>query len=254
MRIKVKVNDKTRKKLQQDGLTFKFDGQFIPHKTIQLEAPVALEVNLTGKNVWIGAFSYIRTPHIDNAIIGRYCSIAEEAVIGNQGSHPTTWLSTSPFQYTKNFYEWNDYLEATEMRGVLPYSTELNATRIGNDVWIGHRAWIKNGLTVGDGAIIAAGAIVTKDVPPYAIVGGSPAKIIRYRFSPEIIARLLKTQWWLYSYDWLSSCEFNNIEATLRYLEFEPRKAVMERYSPRPVGYSDFKKYESVSRKIRRAI
>jgi hypothetical protein len=67
---------------------------------------------------------------------------------------------------------------------------------IGNDVWIGRNVIVMDGITIGDGAIIAAGATVTHDVPPYAIVGGVPAKIIRYRFSSEIIAALLETKWW----------------------------------------------------------
>ena len=69
-------------------------------------------------------------------------------------------------------------------------------TTIGNDVWIGAHAQIKSGITIGTGSIVAAGAVVTKDVPPYAIVGGVPAKIIRYRFPEETVEKLLKSEWW----------------------------------------------------------
>jgi len=78
---------------------------------------------------------------------------------------------------------------------------ELKRTQIGNDVWIGARAIVLDGISIGDGAVIAAGAVVTKDVPPYAIVGGVPAKLIRYRFEDDVIQELLKWKWWDLSLD-----------------------------------------------------
>ena len=108
---------------------------------------------------------------------------------GNQG-HRTDWVSTFPFYYQANIFK-----EAKN-----PYEKAGNTT-IGHDVWIGSEAMIMPGVTIGTGVVIAARAVVTKDVPPYAIVGGNPIDIIKYRFSKDEIARLLKLKWWDWSED-----------------------------------------------------
>ena len=103
-------------------------------------------------------------------------------------SHPTNLVSTSPvFLSGRNYLKKNFSSVAYE---------DCPLTTIGNDVWIGAHAQIKSGITIGTGSIVAAGAVVTKDVPPYAIVGGVPAKIIRYRFPEETVEKLLKSEWW----------------------------------------------------------
>lgn len=140
-------------------------------------------------NASIGDYSYIG-PHtwIINAKIGKFCSIAPNCKIG-LASHSVNFLSTSPiFTETKNGtgYSWTK----------TNFFNPSNLTIIGNDVWIGERALIISGVKVGDGAVVGAGAVVTKDVPDYAIVGGVPARVIRYRFSPEIITKLKKINWW----------------------------------------------------------
>lgn len=119
--------------------------------------------------------------------IGRFCSIGPQVIVG-LGIHPTSRVSTFPGFYSKNVHTANFLKDAAVQ--------ERRATSIGNDVWIGARAIIPGGVTIGDGAIIAAGAVVTKDVPPYAIVGGVPAKVIRYRHPQDLVKELLRVGWW----------------------------------------------------------
>lgn len=138
----------------------------------------------------IGDYSYVGgNSHIQYAEIGKFCSIGPEVRIG-LGKHPLHLKSTHP-----GFYDID-----SSYYGITPeYNNpepEYEKITVGNDVWIGCRAMILDGVTIGDGAIIAAGAVVTKDVPPYAIVGGVPAKIIKYRFQPEKIEELLESEWW----------------------------------------------------------
>jgi chloramphenicol O-acetyltransferase type B len=121
--------------------------------------------------------------HIDQLYIGDYVCIGAEAVIlmGGNHTHRADWFSLYPFMETIE--------EAYQSKG---------DTHIHDGAWIGMRAMIMPGITIGEGAIIAAGSIVTKDVEPYAIVGGSPAQLVKYRFPPEIIQQLLA----LHIYDW----------------------------------------------------
>ncbi|MGB3831163.1 MAG: CatB-related O-acetyltransferase [Mesorhizobium sp.] len=124
---------------------------------------------------------------IVSADIGHFCSIANYVAIGG-GRHPIEWVGTSPV-----FYEGRD--SVSKKFSTFPRSPQLRVL-VGSDVWIGYRAIVMQGVTIGDGAVVGAGAVVTRDVPPYAIVGGSPAQLIRYRFDEALREALLASRWW----------------------------------------------------------
>jgi acetyltransferase-like isoleucine patch superfamily enzyme len=118
--------------------------------------------------------------------IGRFCSIADKVEILLGGNHRTDWASTYPF---------GAFAEAWPRVGQ-DYHASRGDVWIGSDVWLGSGVMILSGVTVGHGAVIAAHAVVARDVPPFAIVGGNPAKVIRFRFDAARIAALLETAWW----------------------------------------------------------
>ena len=139
----------------------------------------------------------------DKLVIGKFCSIACGArFLFNSANHALGSLSTYPFPIF--FEEWDLPVED------IPNAWDSHGDIVmGNDVWIGYEAVILAGVTIGDGAIIGARAVVTRDVPPYTIVGGVPAKPIRKRFSDNVVERLLKLKWW----DWPTQRIAGNLAA-----------------------------------------
>ena len=145
-----------------------------------------------------------------NTKIGAFCSIASNVKIG-LASHPMEWVSTS-----SEFYGVENAVGGKLAKNV--YDSFPNPTTVGNDVWIAENVMIKAGVTIGTGAVIAMGAIVTKDVGPYEIWGGNPARCIRKRFDETTIEKLLATQWWTWEEEKLAECShlIPNPEAFLR--------------------------------------
>jgi acetyltransferase-like isoleucine patch superfamily enzyme len=146
-----------------------------------------------------GDFSYVGSEsYIYNVQIGKFTCIGPYVKIG-LGEHPTQdFMSVHPVFYSLAAQTGITFADKQ-------YFQEFSDTNVGNDVWIGAGAIIRAGVSVGDGAIVAAGAVVTKDIPPYAIVGGVPARIIKYRFDPENIDKIQNLKWWDKDMAWLKT-------------------------------------------------
>jgi len=226
-----------------DSVQLGFGGKQVP---MEFETPVQLRRGQYDIER-LGAFSYLGGGsavfrHIKS--IGRFCSIAGNIVTGAM-EHPTDFLSTHPLFYGNWESTWGElsgfYSESIDgyRNAVSNYSNRVLKLKtkivIGNDVWIGEGAFISRGVTVGDGAIIAGRSVVTKDVPPYAIVGGTPAKIIRYRFDEETIARLLRIRWWDYGLSAVAGADFSAINRALDFIENKLSSGLAIKYSPRIV-------------------
>lgn len=193
-----------------------------------------------GANLYTcGSFSYSRSELPMNSIVGRYCSIGPGlTVLGRD--HPIDRISTSPVTYNKAIFEdaIGDFkLSATS---VVKRPRSRAMPIIENDVWIGQDVTIARGVTIGNGAIIAAGALVTKSVPPYEIWGGSPAKLIRPRFPPEVSARLQELRWWRWAFPQFEGLRFDwPIERTIEFLQEFVASASCPPYDPAPLVAGD---------------
>jgi acetyltransferase-like isoleucine patch superfamily enzyme len=184
----------------------------------------ACTLNLRGQ---IGAFTYIRGGRIGSNVksIGRYCSIAPNISVGD-GNHPMTWLSTAPFQYggtsARRWLDNPDRFPTWE-------PDKTFGVTIGNDVWIGSDVLILPGIKIADGAVIAGGSVVTKDVEPYMIVAGNPARPMRTRLPAQDIERVLKLQWWQYDANDLEQVPFDDPVAAMDEIE---RRAALGLIAP----------------------
>jgi len=156
------------------------------------EGPARFESNVLYHFPFIG----------DKLLIGKFCAIAKDVkFIMNGANHKISGFSTYPFQIFGNGWE-----KVMPEEGDLPYKGD---TEIGNDVWVGYETTIMPGVKIGNGAIIASKSVVVSDVPPYSVVGGNPAKVIKYRFDDGVIKELLEIAWW----DWSAEKITKSLEA-----------------------------------------
>jgi len=151
-----------------------------------------LFVNATVINSTIGDHTFIqRDSFVNCAEIGKFCSIAMNVYVG-PGQHPTSFVSSHPAFYSSSQPLAKTYSKTDSFE---PFKKVM----IGHDVWLGHNCVVIDGVTIGTGAVVGAGTVVTSDIPAYAIVGGVPARLIKYRFDEKMRKLLLESQWWEWS-------------------------------------------------------
>jgi chloramphenicol O-acetyltransferase type B len=166
----------------------------------EIERQVVIYPRVWLSEVRFGSFSYVNEQSLLRSVeVGRFSSIGPHFLCGF-GAHPSNLLSTSPVFYSTRSQSGMSFADRD-------YFKETSETSIGHDVWVGTRVFVRDGVRIGNGAIIAAGAVVVKDVPDYAIMGGVPARVIRYRFPEEAIKALLAIEWWNWSEEKLRAAQ-----------------------------------------------
>jgi acetyltransferase-like isoleucine patch superfamily enzyme len=209
------------------------------HATLLAEPPVRLNGPLDIRHDFeVGAFcTFGRFVDVQSARVGRYCTIGLKSVLGGT-FHPTDWLSTNGFQYKAGLFGWHEAADGyadveperdgrTSFRGT--------AAALGNDVWLGAGTVVLRGVTVGDGAVVGAGSVVTRDVAPYTVVAGSPARPLRTRFDPGLVRELLDVRWWRFSPNQLDGVPFDDVPRAVA--EVRRRVAAgLEPYAPERVA------------------
>ena len=239
--LKLKVTRRSMRRIR-DRLGVQFElGKYKIGRDVHLEPPceISQAADLRG-HFSIGAFSTISPTDgighfLHNVSIGRYCSIAAGVWIAPD-EHPIDWLTTSPVSYGHAF-PWAERMLSRPNVKCGQYD-HARPVEIGNDVWIGSGAFIKGGVKIGDGAVVAAHAVVVKDVPPYAIVGGVPAKVIRYRFDEATVNELLELKWWNYDLADFGELDWSDVKGCIARIREGIAKGIKP-YAPKPVASSD---------------
>lgn len=227
--------------------------RYVFSNSFTIEGPSAFYGGPFSPNIWtgagglcaMGACSYSHSPVPEGMRIGRYCSIGRELKFLDF-AHPTQWLSSSVA-----FFRPTGVKQLSTVRSLIEREGELNDPgferrtfdprlglsypQIGHDVWIGERVTLALGIRVGTGAVIAAGSIVTRDVPPYAVVAGSPARIKRLRFEEKLIERLLASRWWHYGFTDLNTLEITQPERLLEQLNSAISQGKISTWQPEKI-------------------
>jgi virginiamycin A acetyltransferase len=241
------------------GISVGKQGIFPVHPDTVIEPPVTL----FGADIWlepasIGAFTYFGANSTFSAArAGRYCSFARGLEVGLP-QHPSDWLTSSPIPYFPNFMNFERHFADADpewQRGLMvtPYQP-VPETVIGNDVWIGASVYVRDGVTIGDGAIVGAHSVVTKDVPPYAVAVGSPARVLRYRFEDAVIERLLALRWWDYAILDFEGWDVRDVPGAVSALEDAIAAGMVEPYGPAKINLvEEYDRYRMIRQYLRRA-
>lgn len=218
-------------------------GRFELAAKSSFEPPLFLQATVESRTyLEIGAFTSISGGKIGGVVIGRYCAIAPEVTIGAH-EHPTDWLTCSRVAHFPVVHGWHEFCRPDGEEVIRAHPKSFRNSRpttiLGHDVWIGQGAFVRSGVTLGTGCIVGARSVVTRDVPPYAVVSGLPARVKRYRFPAPIIERLLKLEWWRYSLYDCFQVPFDRIEDAVSQLEDLVAAGKLAPYAPKPYSAAD---------------
>jgi len=238
--LRLRTSERVRKLLAEHKIYFsRFEHAFGDNDSILIGADSAIEpyagFPASRELCTMGAYSYSESPLPVDVSVGRYCSIALGVDVFRD-RHPMEWATTSSITYDidalrgyRAFVAAHREFNGGAFEAGEPPGRFAPAPQIGHDVWIGQRAQLARGIRIGTGAVIAAGAIVTRDVPPYAVVAGTPARVIRMRFEPRVVNALLASGWWELDASVLHRCDYREPE---RFAEQVMGLSDRERWTP----------------------
>jgi acetyltransferase-like isoleucine patch superfamily enzyme len=230
--MRVHFDPGSPERLRRFGLDLPFSRPVRFAATFAVEAPVAVAATIdTAQPCRIGAFTTVAGGRLRHVAIGRYCTLADGVQTGWEDA-PDAWATTSILARAPDPHGWASLLGHDGHKPPDDFPPGRLATTLGHDVWVGQGAYLRPGITLGDGAVVAPRSMVMASVPPYAVVEGAPAQIVRMRFDDATIARLLALAWWRFSLFQLPPDLTRDIGRFLDHVEQAAERGAILAYEP----------------------
>ena len=230
--MRVAFDPAAPERLRRFGVGLPFTQPVVFAADFAVEAPILVEATIDlARPLRIGAFTAVAGGRLSHVAIGRYCTIGADLQTGWHDP-PETWAATTSIGHIRNPHGWANLMGHDDHAPPDTHPPGRRATTIGNDVWIGQGVFLRPGIAIGDGAVIGHRAMVLDDVPPYAVVEGSPARVARLRFDAPSIARLGRLAWWRYNLFHLSPDLIADLPRFLDHVEQAIARGALEPYEP----------------------